>query len=594
MTDHLGDHPPVDEISQESGLGVAARPLPRPSVSRGARLTALSTALAVVLAGGVVTAAWRAFEPHHAAEELVPASAFAVGTIDLSLPAGQADALSAFADRFPGSPTHHGDGSAVDRLLRAIFRTSSDPHVDYDRDVKPWLGDHAAIAGWMDHGKPQLEVLLESTDDGSARRHLTTLMQGDGAVEFADGYAVLGDNDRAVRDAIAAAHSSSLADDRTYVGDVDALPGHPAVTGWMDGPAVMRAVKSTLSPGEARMFDRMSAAGPFGMLGPLGMTGLAGAGSGAAFGGARAFAGRTAVGIRVDDRYVELDSRSTGAGDSAGASTAQLRRLPATTIAAVELADPGKLVTGVTSMVGSFLSIPSGPLPEPGLASGGSSTGCVVVPPVRPRAIPRNAPHRREILREMRLLRRQARQGHNHPCDFPRPLRLPKPPDPMAQIKDATGLSLPGDATTVLGDSLLASYGGLGFDGVPKVALRTHPADLSAAERVMSRVQGKVAAATGLQLAVEPSGDDLVVATSQDYEHAVEQEGSLADQALARLALGSVPDAVASAGYVDLSKILPLLGSGIPRDVQALKAIGFWTAAPSGGVQLSQLRVVVG
>jgi len=97
-----------------------------------------------------------------------------------------------------------------------------------------------------------------------------------------------------------------------------------------------------------------------------------------------------------------------------------------------------------------------------------------------------------------------------------------------------------------------------------------------------------------LQLAVEPSGDDLVVATSQDYEHAVEQDGTLGQQSQAALALGDLPDAVAAAAYVDLSKILPLLGSGIPRDVQALKAIGFWTAAPSGGVQLSQLRVVVG
>src|SRR3954454_21214270 len=173
MSDFLREPDPVDEISQSSGRAFPGLSRQRPTVTPGARLTALTTALAVVLTGGVVTAAWRAFEPHHAAESLVPSTAFAVATLDLSMPGGQADALMSFADHFPGSPTHHGDGSSVDRLLRAIFPHSSDPHLHYDHDGKPWLGDHVAIAGWSDKaGKPQMEVLIESTDDASARVQL--------------------------------------------------------------------------------------------------------------------------------------------------------------------------------------------------------------------------------------------------------------------------------------------------------------------------------------------------------------------------------------------------------------------------------------
>src|SRR3954463_10847967 len=280
MSDFLHDPDPVDEISQHSGRDFPRLSRPRAAVTPGAKLTALTTALAVVLTGGVVPAPWRPSQPKHAAEALVPSTAFAVGTLDLSMPSGQADALSTFTAHFPSSPTRHGDGSAVDRLLRAIFRETSDPHVDYDRDVKPWLGDHVALAGWAGKdGKPQMEAVIESTDDGAARTQLTKMFHdGDGAVRFADGFAVIGQNDAMARAAIDAAHRSSLADNTTYVADIDALPGDPALTAWMDGPAVRKAIESALGPDEARMFERMGPVGPLSVFGPMGLgAGAAGA-----------------------------------------------------------------------------------------------------------------------------------------------------------------------------------------------------------------------------------------------------------------------------------------------------------------------------
>src|SRR3954451_3382238 len=331
MSDFLREPDPVDEISQDSGRAFPGLSRQRPTVTRGARLTALSTALAVVLTGGVVPAACRACEPRHAAESLVPSTAFAVATLDLSMPDGQADALSTFDDHFPGSPTHHGDGSAVDRLLRAIFRDSSDPHVDYDRDVKPWLGDHVALAGWTDKdGKPQMEAVIESTDDGEARAELTKMFHdGDGAVRFADGFAVIGQNDAMARAAIDAAHRSSLADNTTYVADIDALPGDPALTAWMDGPAVRKAIESALGPDEARMFERMGPVGTLGVFGPMGLVGAAGAVASPAAGAlgtaSATFAGRTTLGVRLADRYLEVDTRSTRGTVQHQASTSQLR-----------------------------------------------------------------------------------------------------------------------------------------------------------------------------------------------------------------------------------------------------------------------------
>src|SRR3954469_1553332 len=593
MSDFLREPDPVDEISQSSGRAFPGLSRQRPTVTPGARLTALSTALAVVLTGGVVTAAWRAFEPRHAAESLVPSTAFAVGTLDVGMPGGQADALSTFADHFPGSPTHHGDGSAVDRLLRAIFRGSSDPHVDYDRDVKPWLGDHVALAGWTDKdGKPQMEAVIESTDDGAARAELTKLFHGgDGAVRFADGFAVVGQDDATVRAAIDAAHHSSLADNTTYVADIDALPGDPALTAWMDGPAVRKAIESALGPDAARMFERMGPGGPLSVFGPMGLVaGAAGAPAGGALGTAStSFAGRTTLGARVADRYVEVVTRSTGKNAQHQASTAQLRTLPDSTIGALELGDPSSLVSGATAMAKSFMALPG----DFGTMSSGSCTitGVAPVP-----ALPLNSTGPLTRKQAQRLKRRLIRQAMRAPRPKTKCSNTvtppPRPVDPMQQIERQTGLRLPGDATAVVGDSLLASYGGLSFGGLPKGAIRTHPADLAAAQAVVEKLKNRLGSATGMPFATDTSGDDLILATSSDYATQVEQNGSLGEQPQAQLALGELPDAVASAGYIDLSKILPVLGA-VPKDVQALKAIGFWTALDDG-VQVSQMRLVVG
>src|SRR5947209_6393748 len=123
----------VDTISnedpgQEPDFG-AAGGAPAAPLRSGARATALTTALSLVLIGGVVTAAVRNSGRDTTAEALAPASTFAFAQIDLSLAEGQGTALSSFLNHFPDSPTRKGNGSLRERLLRAMLRDSSDPHV---------------------------------------------------------------------------------------------------------------------------------------------------------------------------------------------------------------------------------------------------------------------------------------------------------------------------------------------------------------------------------------------------------------------------------------------------------------------------------
>lgn len=597
----------------------------RASVPRRATslLTVMTTVAALTLAGGVVTAAWRSTSDSRGPATLIPASAFAVGTIDLSLPDGQAHALMTLADRFPDSPTHSGDGSAADRLLRALFHASTGTRVDYDRDVKPWVGDHVAVAGWVDAaGRPQMEAVVQSTDDNAARAELTKLLgRGHGAVRFADGYAVVADTDALAARTIASAHHASLAGTASYTGDVDALPGTPVATGWVDGPGVRKALTAAMEPGAARMFgggmNPFALLGPLGMLGSAGMLGAApgmspgtgvapGMGSGMRPRGDNANSlldGRFAVGVRVTGDYVEVDSRSIGRPAGHQSDSSSLTALPASTIAAVELGDPAALVSGATNALRGFLSFQALPthlsrLPVPALPSSGPCMGHGPVPPAT--TVPRDLPHRRALLRELRQLRRH----HNDPgCSrmfrvHPPGMHAFHPPaevDPLARLRATTGLDLPADATTLLGDSVVVSYGGvdLGAGVVPKVAVRTHPADLAAARAVADRLQQRLSSSRGMDISVGTVGSDLLLATTSGYAADVEHGIGFGDQDQVRLALGGLPSHVTAAGYVNLADVLPLLGSHLPADLVHLKAAGFWSTG-DGDVQTSQLRLIIG
>ena len=538
-----------DTISSEEP-GRAAAPAREPGrAGAGAKATALSAALTLVIAGGVATAAYRSSTDSTGPASLVPANAFAIASVDLGLSGGQDDALDAFLDHFPGSPTRSGSGSTRDRLLRA-FLSSIDGPVDYDEDVKPWLGDHAAIAGWLDDGKPQMELLLQSNDDDSARAHLNKVFNGDPLVVMSHGYAVVGDSQAQAKAAIDAAEKSSLADDADYSGDVGGLPDNEILTAWVDGPSVADLLEQSFmtSPGMGPMF------------GMLGLGGLQ-----------QALSGRFALGVRADDDFAQLDLRQIGGPQSTTAGSSLLTDLPAGTVGAIEFGDPGKVLGAAMGLVQTFGAFGSS-------SSVGSSCIVDVLPPP-PGAVPAQP--------------RKARR-HEVPPDFTCPEEPTEPPlSPLEALKQATGLTFPDDAKTILGDGAVVAYGGIHFGGLPDVAIRSHPTDLSTAQSLAQTLQSHLADDPGIDIAVQPQDSDLILATSETYAAEIAKDGALGEQDQFGVALGDVPDAVTMAGYVDFSRIWPLLGDHIPTALTHLKALGFW-GDRDGDVQHLQLRVVAG
>jgi hypothetical protein len=122
---------------------------------------------------------------------------------------------------------------------------------------------------------------------------------------------------------------------------------------------------------------------------------------------------------------------------------------------------------------------------------------------------------------------------------------------------------------------------------MPKVALVTRPTNLATARALAAHSRDVIARNAPLTLSVGARGSDLVVATSDDYRHVVETGGRLGSQPGFTEAMGSVPDRVAFAAYVNLADIVPLLSHG-QRDLDRLAGLGIWASSDK-----FQLRLVV-
>lgn len=535
----------------------------------GARTTALTAALALVLAGGVATAAYRTSTDAADPATLIPASAFAVATIDLS---AAEDGLGGFADRFPGSPTRDGDGSAVDRLLRPVFDEPADPALSYDKTVRPWLGDQVAIAGWLDDGSPRLLAVLESRDDDAARKLLPPALD-DGAFVISSHYVVISDTEAIVKRSLAAAADASLADNPTYAADVGALPEGEAAVGWLDGPAAKKALVSAMggmgSPED--LFGGM----PFTL-------------------GGDPFEQRVALGLHVTDDYVQADMRTYGSSTPAATAPSGLvTELPSGTIGAAAFTGVDKLLDTMFGFISNFTGFGMG-VTE--CSASGGSVGAYPTPPLA--EIPRGTPNRRELMKAQRRALRQYMQQAEEQAP-PTPLSFDcgasEPADPIEEFEKMSGLSLPADAKSLLGDRLVVSFGGINLNGPPSVALRTHPGDVDEARRVAGKLSAVLAQAADFGFFVETADDDLVLGTTSAYAKLVAESGSLgADEAFTS-AMGDVPDEISSAVFVDLTRVWPLLEAqgGDIGGAKQLTGFGMWTGI-EGDVQVAQLRLVAG
>jgi len=206
--------------------------------------------------------------------------------IDLDPAAGQKLAAYRLSRRFPHSGVGTDQGAVVADLLRgATGRT--DTGIDFDRDVRPWLGSRAALAAVAtgNSSEPAATVAVVAYTDGDAMVAALDRVRSEGGVtgslgyRYRDGYVLIGKDQATVDAVFTAAGTRSMSGGGTFAGDVAALGGDQIGVAWADLGALYRALPAA---------DRTDAAKAL---------------------GGRALGGRYVVGLHVTDSSVEVSGR---------------------------------------------------------------------------------------------------------------------------------------------------------------------------------------------------------------------------------------------------------------------------------------------
>ncbi|MDQ1743232.1 MAG: hypothetical protein QOE23_1571, partial [Pseudonocardiales bacterium] len=267
-----GYPPPSGPYAPDVYLANPYLPPPPRKAGPGKKIIA-GVAVAAVLAGGAVAAyaysmlASSGVQP----ERVLPATTVAFAKLDLDPAAGQKIAAYRLSSKFPA--ISHGAGN-LDQEKHALLTQFLDEQTDlnYDTDVKPWLGDRAAIAAVPDAGGDKgfdPVLALAYTDESKMKAALSKAART--ATDFGyvtlDGYALISDSQQHAEAVLAGTKRATLAGNDHYKSDLKSLHGDQLAVGWADLAASVAAMRSGISartqlkPDELAQLDKLAAKG---------------------------------------------------------------------------------------------------------------------------------------------------------------------------------------------------------------------------------------------------------------------------------------------------------------------------------------------
>jgi uncharacterized protein DUF3352 len=170
------------------------------------------------------------------AATIAPASAPAFIAIDTNLDSDQWQVAEGLLDKFPGKP----------KLLQALRKELSTENVDFERDVKPALGDEIDVV-WLDF-EGRGDHVVGVTKPKDATKFNALLEKGTNPAEHAvvDGWTVFADKRSTIdafRDATTSRH---LADDAQFKDALAELPDDALAKAYVDVRAVRGRFASQL------------------------------------------------------------------------------------------------------------------------------------------------------------------------------------------------------------------------------------------------------------------------------------------------------------------------------------------------------------
>ncbi|UQX90122.1 DUF3352 domain-containing protein [Jatrophihabitans telluris] len=197
-------------------------------------------------------------------ESVLPADAVAFAKIDLDPSASQKIAAYRFLNTLPKVGKSFTQGKDLRESLFDVFADQAHlpSSFNYARDVKPWLGDRAAIALRFDaSGKAESIGALQVRDQSAATRSLTAIMTFTGTdfgVTFSHGYALLGKDQQEVDTARVEAERAPLSASPHFRADMALLGSTGVSAGWADFGALSSAMRGAAVGGALLNKSRLS------------------------------------------------------------------------------------------------------------------------------------------------------------------------------------------------------------------------------------------------------------------------------------------------------------------------------------------------
>jgi hypothetical protein len=282
----------------------------------------VASATAVLLTAGGVTAYTLLAGGGVTLDAQLPADSVAYAEINLDPPASQKVAALRFFHHFRDLNVREDAADLISGLVEPLLDTA-EVRQQYDQNVKPWVGKHAAFGIDPQGDAVEPIAVVESTDPAKARAGLDALRrQAKDAADqvgyvVTDKFVVLARSEAVARNAISDAAKASLHGNNTFQQDLKSVGDDGVFTAWLD---LGRSAK----------------------LGSL--AGVPGADS--ADVSKVDLRGRVVVNLRFTDSTADLTMRAIGTGEAptGDAVGPRLAKLPDDTAVAVALSGGDKLV----------------------------------------------------------------------------------------------------------------------------------------------------------------------------------------------------------------------------------------------------------
>ncbi len=245
---------------------------PEPKKRRG-KLIPLIAALAVLLVagGGAAFAYSRLAGGGDQPAAVLPGNAVAYARVDLDPSAGQKVNAVRFMMKFPTVKERMGLTSDNDDLKQKLFemlkKEAGDDlaDVDYEKDIKPWLGDRAGVAAVpSSEKKPDAVIAVQIKDQDKAKAGLDKLFAKEDkkpGMVFVESYVLLAETQEKADSAAAKAKEQPLTDNATFDKDMSDLGEQGFASFWIDTKGLADLAGDELSEEQRKALPQGSAAG---------------------------------------------------------------------------------------------------------------------------------------------------------------------------------------------------------------------------------------------------------------------------------------------------------------------------------------------